>query len=828
MRSMTAVAAAFALALTAATYAASAGAATGEFRPGLASKRLAPKPILYRRDVCPDRPGTRAQCNAAVAANGAGAPHASLGPAGYTPAQLHTAYNLPTMAPSAPTIGIVVAYDHPTAERDLATYSSTFGLPQCTSASGCFRKVNQQGAAGPYPAVNQLWALEAALDVQMAHAICHNCRIILVEANSNQYEDLVLAVDTAIRLGATIVSNSYGGAEFPAQTSAAYDGHFNRPGIAITASTGDYGYRVEYPSSSQYVTAVGGTTLRLAWNGTRQSETAWSNAGSGCSRYSPKPSWQRDTACPRRAVADVSAVADTNTGVAIYTTTPYSGQTGWFKMGGTSVAAPIVAGIYALAGVRPGTGASGLYARASLLNDIVSGQNGYCGGLYLCTAMRGYDGPTGLGTPNGLGAFGGAATPVSTVPTTPTTPVASAPTVALSATPPLSTTATYASFAWSTTGNPSSTTCSLDGAIAVACSSPKSYSPLAAGAHTFRVTVSNAAGSASATYAWTVTSSTPAARAPTVALTSTPGTTTTSTAAGFTWVTTGSPTSTTCSLDGGVAVACSSPKSYSGLAVGSHTFRVTVSNAAGTANATHSWTVAAPAPIVAIPTVALTSAPSASTTSTAAGFTWVATGTPSSTTCSIDGGAAVPCSSPKTYSALAVGPHTFRVTVSNAAGSASASHAWTITTATTGGGGSGYRYVEPVSPTLSSQEAEFLNLVNVERARVGLGPLSISTKLNLAADSHSFWQDAVYGASNLSHAGKLGSSPGDRATDVGYVWSTWGEVTLVASPQLSAAAALSRFMNSPDHRAILLGPSLREIGVGASAYHWTALLAAPL
>ena len=387
MRRWGAFAASFTLALALAAAFANAGGA-GTIRGlgvGLAAKPLTPGAKLFRRDVCPDRPGPRAQCNAAVAANAAGQPHASLGPAGYTPAQLHTAYNLPNTAPFVQTIGIVVAYDHPTAERDLATYSSTFGLPQCTSASGCFRKVNQIGAPGPYPGVNPAWALEAAMDVQIAHAICQNCRIVLVEANSNLYDDLVIAVDTAIRLGATIVSNSYGGAEFSAQTTAAYDGHFNRPGIAITASSGDIGNRVEYPSSSRYVTAVGGTTLRLTSSGERLSETAWRHAGSGCSRYSPKPSWQRDTGCARRSVADVSAVADTDTGAAVYTSTPSYGQTGWFKVGGTILAAPLVAGAYALDGNYSPVCASGLSSPALFLNNIIYCTESYCGGTDLWT-----------------------------------------------------------------------------------------------------------------------------------------------------------------------------------------------------------------------------------------------------------------------------------------------------------------------------------------------------------------------------------------------------------------------------------------------------------
>jgi subtilase family serine protease len=266
--------------------------------------------------------------------------------------------------------------------------------------------VNQSGAQGPYPRRDAGWALEISLDVEVAHAICPNCQILLVEASSNQFSDLGAAVDTAARLGANVISNSYGGSEFSSETSAAYDGHFNRPGIAITVSSGDSGYGVQYPAASRYVTAVGGTTLRLTSSNTRLSETTWSGAGSGCSAYEPKQSWQSDPGCSRRTVADVSADADPSTGASVYDTTRYQGQTGWYKVGGTSLSAPIVAGVYALAGNAGSTTyGSYPYSHASSLFDVVSGSNGSCGGSYLCTAVAGYDGPTGLGTPNGLGGF---------------------------------------------------------------------------------------------------------------------------------------------------------------------------------------------------------------------------------------------------------------------------------------------------------------------------------------------------------------------------------------------------------------------------------------
>lgn len=327
-------------------------------------------------------------------------------PSGYGPSDLHSAYALPTAGGSGATVAIVDAYDDPSAESNLATYRSTYGLTACTTANGCFRKVGQSGT-GSLPAANAGWAEEISLDLDMVSAICPQCHILLVEASSASMANLGQAVNTAVALGAKYVSNSYGGGESSADTS--YDSsYFNHPGVAITVSSGDSSYGVEYPAASRYVTAVGGTALRRATGTTRGwSETAWTGAGSGCSRYDAKPSWQKDTGCSRRTVADVSAVADPSTGVAVYDT--YGGDPGWEVFGGTSVSSPIIAAVYALAGT-PSSGstpASFPYAHTGALFDVTSGSNGSCGGSYLCTAGPGYDGPTGLGTPNGTAAFAG-------------------------------------------------------------------------------------------------------------------------------------------------------------------------------------------------------------------------------------------------------------------------------------------------------------------------------------------------------------------------------------------------------------------------------------
>lgn len=324
------------------------------------------------------------------------------GSGAYGPADLQTAYGLPTSAGAGRTIGIVDAYDNPNAEADLAAYRAAYGLPECSTANGCFHKVDQNGGTA-YPASNAGWATEISLDLQMVSAVCPQCQILLVEARSNSFADLGAAVNRAVALGAVAVSNSYGGREFNGETTygAAY---YDHPGVAVTVSSGDAGYGVEYPAASQYVTAVGGTSLQRGAGG-GFTESAWRGAGSGCSAYEPKPAWQTDPGCSRRTVADVSAVADPATGVWVYDT---FGGSGWAVYGGTSVAAPIIGAVYGMAGAAAATDDPAQYAYADTvaLHDVVSGSNGSCGGSYLCTALAGYDGPTGLGTPNGVAAFG--------------------------------------------------------------------------------------------------------------------------------------------------------------------------------------------------------------------------------------------------------------------------------------------------------------------------------------------------------------------------------------------------------------------------------------
>lgn len=338
-------------------------------------------------------------------------------PSGYGPSDLQSAYGLTSAAASngsGKTIAIVDAYNDPNAESDLAKYRSYYGLPACTTANGCFKKVSQTGSTTSLPSSDAGWSEEISLDLDMASAICPLCTILLVEAKSPTMANLGTSVNEAVTLGAKYISNSYGGSE--SSSDSTYDSsYFNHPGVAITVSAGDSGYGAEYPAASRYVTSVGGTALSKSSSSARGwTETAWKTnstegTGSGCSAYDTKPSWQTDTGCSKRTISDVAAVADPATGVSVYDS--YGVTAGWYTFGGTSASSPIIASVYALAG----TPSSGSYpakfpynaAGTSALNDVTSGNNGTCSPTYLCTAQSGYDGPTGWGTPEGVTAFTG-------------------------------------------------------------------------------------------------------------------------------------------------------------------------------------------------------------------------------------------------------------------------------------------------------------------------------------------------------------------------------------------------------------------------------------
>ncbi|MFI1094276.1 putative Ig domain-containing protein [Streptomyces sp. NPDC020917] len=423
-------------------------------------------------------------------------------PSGYGPSDLQGAYALPSGGSGA-TVAIVDAQDDPNAESDLATYRSQYGLPACTTANGCFKKVDQNGGTS-YPTADSGWAGEISLDLDMVSAVCPSCHILLVEATSASMSDLGISVNRAVTMGAKYVSNSYGGSESSSDTS--YDSsYFNHPGVAITVSSGDSGYGVEYPAASQYVTSVGGTSLSRASGTSRGwTESVWGSsaggegAGSGCSSYDPKPSWQTDTGCSKRTVADVSAVADPNTGLAVYDS---YGASGWQVYGGTSASSPIIASVYALAGT-PASGttpSSYPYAHTGSLNDVTSGANGSCSSSYLCTAKAGYDGPTGLGTPNGTAAFTNGTSTGNTVtvtnPGSQSTVVNTAASLQISA----SDSASGQTLTYSATGLPA-------GLSINASSGLISGTPTATGSSSVTVTAKDSTGATgSASFTWAVT-----------------------------------------------------------------------------------------------------------------------------------------------------------------------------------------------------------------------------------------------------------------------------------------------------------------------------------
>jgi subtilase family serine protease len=322
---------------------------------------------------------------------------------GIVPADLRTAYRLPTTGGKNQTIGIVDAFDNPNVEADLAVYRSTWGLSSCTTANGCFRKVDQQGGTA-YPPADAGWGVEIALDVQAVSAVCQDCKILLVEADDPSLPSLGAAVDTAVRLGATVVSNSYGIDEFGGMIDAAQ--HYDHPGVPILAASGDRGFRIaSFPAVLDSIWAVGGTFLKPAANGGWEEE-AWSNAGSGCSAWIAKPAAQEDPNCSMRTVADISAMAASTEGFAVYDTFGLDQKTGWITTSGTSLSAPLIAGMVGLAG-HPAQVADPayLYQHRGGLQDVVGGLNGFCGADYLCTGVTGYDAPTGLGSPRGLSSL---------------------------------------------------------------------------------------------------------------------------------------------------------------------------------------------------------------------------------------------------------------------------------------------------------------------------------------------------------------------------------------------------------------------------------------
>jgi PKD repeat protein len=412
--------------------------------PGASARsKRAPQGTHYAKisRVCPaPRPGD-ASCLALaripVPAAAAGTPGVSAytaapgaaepGPAdGLTPEELASAYGYsPAAGGSGQTIALIDAYDDPAIEGDLATFDAEYGIAACTKADGCFTKVSQTGSPLLLPAADRSgWSVETALDVEMAHSVCPKCKILLVEAKNESFKNLAAAVGEAVSLGATEVSNSYGGPEdlLGSSERAAY----KHPGVVISAATGDAGYddwtayanegepvaaeQPDAPASLPSVVAVGGTTLKLNGSGKRRSETVWNGnaafdgsefiegaSGGGCSTLFTAEPWQQAmpgfaaTGCAgKRVAADVSAVADPHTGFDIYDSydcgpvceAEGEGE-GWLTIGGTSVSTPLISSLYALAGGSngveyPALTLYGHLGETSSLFDVTEGGNGYC------------------------------------------------------------------------------------------------------------------------------------------------------------------------------------------------------------------------------------------------------------------------------------------------------------------------------------------------------------------------------------------------------------------------------------------------------------------
>jgi hypothetical protein len=380
---------------------------TGAFvHPRLHRQQALASVRLGRRGRQPRAP-TQPPSAAAAVTVGTVAPSGQPAPAAGTPAWLQQAYDLSYLSALGgvgDTIAVIDAFDDPNAESDLGTFRTAYGLPPCTTANGCFKKVNQGGASSPLPPFDANWAQEESLDLDAISSLCPNCNIILVEAASATRRDLLQAMAAGVTLGASQLSNSWS-----LDYSSPPSGRFTWSNVATIAATGDNGYMGisgdAYPAAFPGVTAVGGTTLAAGTGVRGFAESAWSSSGSGCDTAESKPGYQLATGCAGRAYSDISADADPRTGLNIYDS--YDG--GWLLMGGTSLATPLVAAYDAVTGVN-GTTPQWAYTDSALLNDPASGPaNGLCAAsiFYICNAGAGYDGPTGAGSISGQVTSGG-------------------------------------------------------------------------------------------------------------------------------------------------------------------------------------------------------------------------------------------------------------------------------------------------------------------------------------------------------------------------------------------------------------------------------------
>jgi hypothetical protein len=586
-------------------------------------------------------------------------PAATVAPEPGTPLYLQQAYDLTALSASAgsgTTVAVVDAYNDPSAAADLAYYRSYYGLPACTGASGCLRIVGQDGSLTLPSDTFGGWQTEESLDLDAVSALCPNCRLLLVEANGPTWSDLEQAEASAVTDGATIISNSWSG-NGPISTVPA-PSFFSYPGVAILAASGDSGWdggdtNNAWPAALGSVTAVGGTTLSTSDTARGFTETAWSGSGSGCSEET-KPTYETDSGCAGRSYSDLSADADPQTGLAVYD----SAEGGWSVWGGTSLSTPLTAAYYALVGEGAGQGsAAWAYSNSALLNDPSSGSNdggAPCTAPYICIAVAGYDGPTGIGSISGDVVAGAPGIGGPGPDTYLSAQTATSATLSAGIWPNDEETSYYVEYGTTDAYGQATASTSAGSGSGVADVTATLSGLTPDTDYHYRLVAVNALGT---TYGYDETI---AGGAPTVTITSQPLASSTATSGAVDYAESAGVSSTACTLDG-TAIPCStSSASLTDLGVGTHTFVVTVTGTGGSGSATAAFAVVA----LAAPTVTITNPPAEDSTSTYATVTYAETGAVTSTACELDGFAVASCTgSTASLTSLSVGAHTFTVEV---------------------------------------------------------------------------------------------------------------------------------------------------------------------
>lgn len=631
-------------------------------------------PVLAGRlDSAP--PGLNSAVSSAQLLGPGSEPAATPAPGPGTPLYLQQAYDLTALSASAgsgTTVAIVDAYNDASAAADLGYYRSYYGLPGCTVASGCLRIVGENGSSTLPGETSADWQLEESLDLDAVSALCPNCRLLLVEANSPTWSDLDQAEAAAVGDGATIVSDSWAG-NGPLSTVPA-PGAYSYPGVAVLAASGDSGWdggddNTAWPAALPSVTAVGGTTLSTSGSPRGFTETAWSDTGSGCSDAA-KPNYQTDSGCPGRSYTDISADADPESGLAVYD----SARGGWSVWGGTSLATPLTAAFYALVGDGAGQGgAAWAYAHSSLLNDPSSGSNdggAACTPPYICAAGLGYDGPTGIGSISGdvvAGApgIGGPTGDYGYL----SAQTATTATLSAGIWPNGEATSYYVEYGATTAYGQTSASGAVGSGTGVV-DVTATLSGLVPGTdYHYRLVAVNALGT---TFGYDETI---VGGAPIVTITSQPPASSTATSGAVDYAESAGVSSTACTLDGAAIPCSTSSANVTDLSVGAHTFVVNVTGTGGTGSATASFAVVAPP----APTVTITAAPADGSTSTQATVSYSESGAASSTACTLDGVAVSACTtSSASLTSVSVGAHTFTVEVVGPGGTGTASATFSV------------------------------------------------------------------------------------------------------------------------------------------------------